>query len=534
MNRNVAFHPSLFAVFFSRLRARTWVLHPLFLVAVPVLNLCRINIHEMVVSDMLLPMLFVLAVTCVALVLGILLFRNAGKVGLILSVAVVLMFAFRDAQRLLARTGGLSNMRSNLMVLLAWLLVFLVSLYFVVRTRRELRKLTRILNWTSLILVGIAVTGIVAARSSSGGSRVDIQSMLRDDQADPLGSRPAEASGDLPDIYYLVFDRYAGERSLREFYNFDNTEFLEFLKRKGFFVASRSNANYLKTAHSLASSLNMRYIPSSWKEETADNNWLPFFEVLKDHRLARILKARGYTYIHSGSWFAPTSGNKEADAEVSYSRLSEFSWALYKSTALYPVAGWLFGLSQASEQYDRVLYKFRELARIPKRKGPVFVFAHFLIPHPPYIFHKDGRRVSRLESVGRDRRTGYVDQLTFTNRKIMDLVETLQAESARPPVIIIQSDEGPFPERYRKNAGTFKWLAATDAELRLKMGILNAYYLPGVDTSGLSPSITPVNSFRLVFDLYFGGDYEMLPDRSYVFPDDAHLYEYHDVTDRLR
>ncbi|MCJ7608209.1 hypothetical protein MUP00_00870, partial [Candidatus Bathyarchaeota archaeon] len=46
-----------------------------------------------------------------------------------------------------------------------------------------------------------------------------------------------------------------------------------------------------------------------------------------------------------------------------------------------------------------------------------------------------------------------------------------------------------------------------------RTGILNAYYLPADSRSKLYPSITPVNTFRLIFDSCFGTHYGLLPDR---------------------
>ena len=79
----------------------------------------------------------------------------------------------------------------------------------------------------------------------------------------------------------------------------------------------------------------------------------------------------------------------------------------------------------------------------------------------------------------------------------------------------------------------FNWEEASEEELREKMGILNAYYLPGVDSSLLYPSITPVNSFRLAFDLYFGTHLGLLPDVSYTYVDYNHPYQFLDVTNRV-
>ena len=105
------------------------------------------------------------------------------------------------------------------------------------------------------------------------------------------------------------------------------------------------------------------------------------------------------------------------------------------------------------------------------------------------------------------------------------------SKSKEKPIIIIQSDEGPFPERYHNNAKHFKWEKATKKELRQKMGVLNAYYLPNVEKSPLYPSITPVNTFRLIFNLYFNADFELLPDESFFFEDEQHIYNMINVTD---
>ena len=45
--------------------------------------------------------------------------------------------------------------------------------------------------------------------------------------------------------------------------------------------------------------------------------------------------------------------------------------------------------------------------------------------------------------------------------------------------------------------------------------ILNTYYLPGLGNEDLYPSISPVNTFRFIFNRYFGLDYELLEDRSF-------------------
>ena len=62
--------------------------------------------------------------------------------------------------------------------------------------------------------------------------------------------------------------------------------------------------------------------------------------------------------------------------------------------------------------------------------------------------------------------------------------------------------------------------------------ILNAYYFPGAKYDLLYPSVSPVNSFRIVFNTFLGGDYPLLPDKNYFLPH-ARPYDFIDVTERV-
>ncbi len=73
-------------------------------------------------------------------------------------------------------------------------------------------------------------------------------------------------------------------------------------------------------------------------------------------------------------------------------------------------------------------------------------------------------------------------------------------ETGPRPVIILQSDYG-----LRKGPG----LSLDDREWKK---ILNAFHPPGIDCSVISESISPVDTFRLIFNLYFGADYEIRDD----------------------
>jgi len=148
-------------------------------------------------------------------------------------------------------------------------------------------------------------------------------------------------------------------------------------------------------------------------------------------------------------------------------------------------------------------------------KEPTFVFAHFMTPHKPYVFDEDGTFLSGKEKKTLSEKEKYLKQVKSVNKKIEILIDTLLSKSNNPPIIIIQGDHG--PPRYEINPEERKngfWKKATIEEIQSRFGILNAYLLPNYDKNSIHPSISPVNSFRIIFNYYFGTDLEILPDNS--------------------
>jgi hypothetical protein len=133
------------------------------------------------------------------------------------------------------------------------------------------------------------------------------------------------------------------------------------------------------------------------------------------------------------------------------------------------------------------------VAAIP---SPKFVFAHIISPHGPYVFDAEGNFIPDENDTDK----GYVGQVEYLNSRLIPLLQNLIENSEGPPVIILQADHGGH---------------GTQFDLDHRMNILNAYYLPDDGDQYLYASISPVNSFRLVFDTYFGTDYGLLPDVSH-------------------
>ncbi|MCD6175252.1 MAG: hypothetical protein J7K65_05725, partial [Planctomycetes bacterium] len=119
----------------------------------------------------------------------------------------------------------------------------------------------------------------------------------------------------------------------------------------------------------------------------------------------------------------------------------------------------------------------------------------------------------------------YLPQMEFLDKQILEIIDCLQDDD-NPPIIILQGDHG------IRDLIENKQQVTEPRSAQVAFSILNAYYLPGYDTSQLYDTISPVNSFRIIFNHYFGTNLELLPDRSF-FCSKKSLYDFQDVTDFL-
>jgi hypothetical protein len=149
------------------------------------------------------------------------------------------------------------------------------------------------------------------------------------------------------------------------------------------------------------------------------------------------------------------------------------------------------------EHYQQTHFILEELKHIPEMQGAKFVFAHILVPHAPYIFAPSG---DFLWANGRA--AGYVSNVQFIDSQIVPVIKEIIKGSKNPPIIIMMGDHG-----------------ATDIQKletpQRRMSILNAFYVSDQARHDLYKTMTPVNTFRIVFNNYFETDYPLLEDLSY-------------------
>lgn len=506
-------------------------IHPVLLGAYFVLFLYAQNLGLVRLSEVITPLGWAVAGAAVTMTVAALLFRDWRRGALVASALVVAFMGY-------GHVAGLAGEHVSDVVLLGgWALFIAAAIGLALFPRTPLSSLTTGLNVLTLVLLVFTLSSIVPYNMQAPARAAD------DDLA-PTGLVPQRTTQ--RDIYYLVFDRYGSQAALEAAYGVTDNDLPDWLREQGFIVAEDSRANYSRTTLSMASVLNMEHLHSIAGRMGPDSTDLgPLYDWLQESVVGRFLREQGYRYIHIGSWFNPTREIRVADESMEADTTTEFEAVLYETTALPLIAEQLAGddeevIPPADQKHlDHARFQLRALQRVLGDPGPKFVVAHVLLPHDPYVFDGEGRYVTPDERADEPVVDQFRRQLEFTNRQIRAYVEQLMArpESERP-IIIIQADEGPYPERYQADQFGFDWDQATPQELQAKFGIINAFYLPPepdqpADLPEPYPSITSVNTFRMLFGRYFGLDLPYRPDTSYTSRSPRLVYDMTDVTERL-
>jgi len=338
------------------------------------------------------------------------------------------------------------------------------------------------------------------------------------------------------DVYWLVFDRYGSDRSFELQFG-ATSELTPWLRERGFRVLDDSHANYVATSMSMATTLNMAHLEGlTGLVGGESSSYAPIYAKLQSSRVVQQFKALGYRYLHLGSWWSPTRIDVAADVNYNADIVSEVTTLVVQSSVaprIYEALGLGDESSVGGTHFKHNRYALDTLDGLRDEPGPKFVLAHVLLPHPPYVFDRDGRYISDGEAASLDEADAWQRQLDYTNSRLRPFIEGLLAlpEEERP-IIIVQADEGPYTKRYAADRDNYDWRTATPEELEIKFGIINAWYVPGADFE-LEPSMTAINTFPALFNRYFGLAYELLDDRVTTSVAWPRPYQLIDITELL-
>jgi len=211
-----------------------------------------------------------------------------------------------------------------------------------------------------------------------------------------------------------------------------------------------------------------------------------------------------------------------ADLSLCYKSIHLMDNRLFDTVARTSMIGYFIERWSEDLQRQIILCAFEELPKISSYyEEPVFVWSHIMLPHFPLIFGADGEPITPGESLlvmnnphvfeGTDSswniKQQFLQQLEFANKKSIKLIDKI-LENEKQSIIIIQSDHG--------SAFDVDLDDPTDDDVHQRLSNINAIYFPDEKPREiLMNDPTNVNTFRIVFNSYFGSDYDILEDKIY-------------------
>lgn len=498
------------------------IIHPWLLALAPIISLYDHNKDVTEFHYVLRPITIALILITIFLLTINIFIQDYRRSALTSSLWIVAFFLFAYFAKLFTWISPWVDY--NLLALVIFL-IFLVSLSIIIAsTKKSLNEITKIAN-----LFAAIVLLIPAISASIYNLKTPTNVSLNQQTNENVVARP-----DAPDIYYIILDAYGRNDILQEMYNYDNSSFTKFLTDHGFYVASQSYANYPQTFLSLGSSFNMDYLDNlEVKFDPQSQDRMAIRRVIENNKVYNFLKSQGYTTV---TWTGSYQMVK-ADLKINYPLASSEFEDLIRDTT--PIGLFIDPYHKLNLYKQKFLYLFDHLPDISQIPEPTFSYIHILSPHPPFIFDASGNIDKNNDCVagkdgshyyelcpGVDRyRKNYIQQLIFLNKKVEETISQILANSPEDPIIILQADHGP--------GSSLDWNNLENTRLQERFPILNAYYVPETIKSQLYPKISPVNSFRLIFNTVFTTKFELLEDKSY-FAIWKYPYQFTDVTNQLK
>lgn len=521
-------------IYHSIIRPLFFFIPPISASIFPILSFYKTNISDLSINFIQNLLTYsIIGAFAVTLVI-FLLVRDKDKTSLISTILIFIFFSY----------GHLSDSLNNILffqlpngmvlgpdkLLLPIIIsIFLLISYKILIRKKPLNQIKSFINFSLVILISYSLISI---------AKIEFDKKEATFQNSSEQSGTISATNNTPDIYYIILDGYAREDVLKELYDYDNSEFISKLEKIGFYVADKSRSNYIHTYLSLPSSLNMRYLDELPEKYGKDpKGGTAARQLISQNEITKQLKNKGYKIINFASTWEGTDESFQADItykEDGYFKilgknvsLDETNIIFLQTTLFSPFIKEVWGDALRS----KTLSTLQKLPTIPYLEGKKFVMAHIITPHPPYVFDSQGNPVPGAEfemaNEGIDKRPKYLDQLKFISGQIIPVVKKIIENSPTRPIIVLQSDHGPdsiFGEREQ-------WLNNYSEEgVKERSSILYAVYLPDQDYQQFYESITPVNTFRIILNKYFGQNYELLPDKTYYTSYEA-IYDFKDVTD---
>lgn len=405
-----------------------WAFYPFLTIAWTFLNLLAANYTEIMsvyLDDFIKVFFFVLLSSggLWLLIRRVCSFQKASLITFILLVVVLFsgewFFILQKGVTFFFIRFSMTNPTKFLLLETSFLLALIAFFY---KSPSLLKVFHRLSNFILLIMTGLAIASVGFQVFSSHHLSANAKDQNFKNFQEGNFYQLKATENYKPDIYYIILDGYANGQVLQKYFNFDNTEFLDSMSGRGFYIAENSISNYSRTGLSLPSSLNFRYLNEIYELPKGSQRSHILRELLQENRVMRIFQQFGYKTINFSTAWGLTESLRAADINIQCGTLNEFDFLILKQSIL---GLFIDKINTSRRQY--VFCPFERLPGLARMPGPKFFFVHIISPHRPYLFDRYGNPVkdhSNLNNTDLDFEDPqkYLEQLRFINKKVITLI----------------------------------------------------------------------------------------------------------------
>jgi len=436
------------------------------------------------------------------------------RIALVTGLGIATFFSFQIAVLIVQTFSGWWN----IYYLVGWLIAFTSAVGFGIYAGKH-KDLYKAVTFAGLVVVGIPLISVIwhslqprttYQTTTLGGTQT--AKSLNDSVAKP------------PNIYHFILDAYSRADVLKKYYNYDNSNFLDSLRRLNFQVIDKSFSNYPSTLYSLSTTLNMDYfLPSGPNTLSKIDQNSPIFNSVKggDSVVSTRLRELGYTMFyanHKGS----SDTNCEPNCIKGKSFLSALQFEILRMTPLYGILDQWYNHSIRNwgffhqKSLEPVIDRLDTL-----RPDPIYLYAHILSPHSPFIYKRDCSERSevdlqmttnKIKQSASTSKQHYIDEIVCLNSRVSHAVQRIVN---RDPggIIIVQSDHGLYiPEGENLDEGRAALIRASN---------INFMRLPNNCSYKLPSLMSVINTFHVIFACLEQRPLKLISDRVFYVKDNG-------------
>ena len=214
------------------------VWHPFLFALAPVISLYEHNKDIVDYNYLTKPLLISIISVVIIFFISKKIIKHKNKTALIVTWLILLFWLF----------GNLADLFSFfpiIITLLIWVIIFIAVVSLIINSKKDFKNFTTYFNILTIFLLLWPLSSLAYYEYNKS----------HHDTKQQINTEFEQKTDTLPDIYYLVFDGYASQNTLKNVYDYDNSDFIDYLTDKNFYVAKQSHSNYIQTYLSMNASL---------------------------------------------------------------------------------------------------------------------------------------------------------------------------------------------------------------------------------------------------------------------------------------